>query len=97
MREGSSYTTMGALGTIWRPRAAKWSRKAWRICCEVGMAGMGPMVRSLRYVQDFFTIHEGAANLVDPYASKNIIEALPAAMQRYGIARLSDIVGAALA
>jgi dihydroorotate dehydrogenase (NAD+) catalytic subunit len=42
-------------------------------------------------------VQVGAANLVDPYASKDIIEALPAAMQRYGIARLSDIVGAALA
>ena len=35
----------------------------------------------------------GAANLVDPYACKKIIEALPAEMERLGIERLSDIIG----
>jgi len=37
----------------------------------------------------------GAANLIDPFASKNIIEALPAAMEKYKIASLSEIIGAA--
>ena len=37
----------------------------------------------------------GAANLTDPYACKRIIEELPAAMDRYGISTLRDIVGAA--
>ena len=37
----------------------------------------------------------GAANLVEPYACKNIIEALPTEMERYGIESLSDIIGAA--
>lgn len=37
----------------------------------------------------------GAANLVDPYACKNIIESLPAAMQKYGISDLSSIIGLA--
>lgn len=38
-------------------------------------------------------VQVGAANLVDPYACKRIIEALPAEMDRLGIDRLADIIG----
>ena len=37
----------------------------------------------------------GAANLVDPFACRSIIEALPKAMERYGIENLTDITGGA--
>ena len=37
----------------------------------------------------------GAANLVDPWACRNIIEALPAAMEKYGIEDIREIVGEA--
>ena len=37
----------------------------------------------------------GAANLVEPYACKHIIETLPDAMARYGIDDLRDIIGGA--
>ena len=37
----------------------------------------------------------GAANLIDPFASKTIIEKLPETMEKYGIEKLSDIIGAA--
>ena len=40
-------------------------------------------------------VEVGAANLVDPFACKRIIEALPDAMQRYGIERLTEIIGGA--
>ena len=40
-------------------------------------------------------VEVGAANLVNPYACKEIIENLPAAMEKYGITSLSDIIGAA--
>ena len=40
-------------------------------------------------------VEMGAANLVDPYACKNIIEELPEKMKEYGIDRLSDIIGKA--
>ena len=39
-------------------------------------------------------VEVGAANLVNPYVCKNIIEDLPDAMEKYGIDRLSDITGA---
>ena len=38
-------------------------------------------------------VQVGAANLVDPYACKRIIEELPTVMQRYGIDRLEEIIG----
>ena len=40
-------------------------------------------------------VQVGAANLIDPYACKNIIEELPAVMEKYGINDLNDIIGGA--
>ena len=40
-------------------------------------------------------VQVGAANLVDPFVCRNIIEALPEAMKRYGIENLTDIIGGA--
>lgn len=40
-------------------------------------------------------IEVGAANLVEPFACKNIIEDLPRVMQKYGINNLKDITGGA--
>lgn len=38
-------------------------------------------------------VQVGAANLVDPFACKRIIEELPTVMRQYGIDRLEDIIG----
>ena len=40
-------------------------------------------------------VQVGAQNLVDPFACKKIIEALPLAMEKYGIADLQSIIGGA--
>lgn len=40
-------------------------------------------------------VEVGAANLVDPFACKNIIEALPETMKKYNIENLKDIIGGA--
>ena len=40
-------------------------------------------------------VEVGAANLVNPYACKEIIESLPAVMEKYGIKNLKDIIGGA--
>ena len=40
-------------------------------------------------------VQVGAANLVDPYACKKIVEQLPEVMDRYGVGRLADIIGGA--
>lgn len=38
-------------------------------------------------------VQVGSANLINPYACKEIIEELPAVMEKLGIERLSDIIG----
>ena len=38
-------------------------------------------------------VEVGAANLIDPYACKKIIETLPETMDRYGIDNLKEIIG----
>lgn len=40
-------------------------------------------------------VEVGAANLVDPFACKRIIEALPETMKKYNIKNLKDIIGGA--
>ena len=40
-------------------------------------------------------VQVGAANLVEPYACKNIIEDLPRVMEKYRINSLSEIIGGA--
>ncbi len=40
-------------------------------------------------------VQVGAANLIDPFACKKIIEDLPAAMEKYNITNLKDIIGGA--
>ena len=40
-------------------------------------------------------VEVGAANLVNPYACRDIVRQLPAAMDKYGIENLSDIIGGA--
>ena len=38
-------------------------------------------------------VEVGAANLVNPYASRDIVRDLPAVMEKYGISNLKDIIG----
>ena len=40
-------------------------------------------------------VEVGAANLINPYTCKNIIEDLPRVMKKYGIENLKDIIGGA--
>lgn len=40
-------------------------------------------------------VQVGAANLVDPYACRDIVEGLPGAMERLGIGSLAEIIGGA--
>ena len=59
----------------------------------VGMGGVSTAEDVLEMMLAGATAVEvGAANLVDPYACKKIIEDLPAAMAKYGITSLKDII-----
>ena len=61
----------------------------------VGMGGVSTAEDVIEMMMAGATAVEvGAANLVDPYASKHIIDDLPAAMAKYGIESLADIIGA---
>ena len=68
-----------------------------RKACRVPVIGCGG-VQSARDVIEMMmagatAVEVGAANLVNPYVCKEIVEALPAEMERLGIERLSDIIG----
>ena len=60
----------------------------------VGMGGVTTAEDVLEMMMAGATAVEvGAANLVDPFACKKIIEDLPAAMDKYGISTLSELKG----
>ena len=76
-------------------------RMVWQVASAVGIpvVGMGGVSSAEDVIEMMLAgataVEVGAANLVDPFASKRIVEELPAAMEKYGIAALSDIIGAA--
>ncbi len=62
----------------------------------VGMGGVTSAEDVLELMLAGATAVEvGAANLVDPFASKKIVEDLPRVMEKYGITSLSEIIGRA--
>ncbi|MBE6667233.1 MAG: dihydroorotate dehydrogenase [Ruminococcaceae bacterium] len=61
----------------------------------VGMGGVSTAEDVIEMMMAGATAVEvGAANLIDPFACKNIIEELPKTMEKYGITDLSEIIGA---
>ena len=62
----------------------------------VGMGGVSTAEDVLELMLAGSTaVGVGAANLVEPCACRKIIQDLPAAMERYGIQQLTDIIGGA--
>ena len=62
----------------------------------VGMGGVATAEDVIELMLAGSTAVEvGAENLVNPYACRDIINALPAAMEKYGIKNLKDIIGGA--
>lgn len=62
----------------------------------VGMGGVSSAEDVIEMMLAGATAVEvGAANLVNPYASLDIVRSLPEAMEKYGIENLSDIIGGA--
>ena len=63
----------------------------------VGMGGVSSAEDVIEMMLAGATAVEvGAANLVNPFACKEIVEDLPKVMQKYGITSLQDIIGGAL-
>ena len=63
----------------------------------IGMGGVSSAENVIEMMLAGATaVQVGAANLVNPYACKEIIEDLPRVMQKYKIDNLTDIIGGAL-
>jgi dihydroorotate dehydrogenase (NAD+) catalytic subunit len=63
----------------------------------VGMGGVSSAADVLEMMCAGATAVEvGAANLVDPYACRDIINGLPDEMEKYGVNDIKEIIGAAL-
>ena len=65
----------------------------------IPIVGMGGVTRAEDVLELMLAgataVGVGAANLADPFASKDIAGGLPAAMEKYGIENLVDIIGGA--
>ena len=76
-------------------------RMVWQvsIVCSVPVIGCGGVSSASDVIEMMMAgataVEVGAANLRDPYACKDIIEALPAEMERLRIGALRDIIGVA--
>ena len=66
---------------------------------KIPVVGMGGVTTAEDVIEMMLAgataVEVGAANLVDPYASYNIVNDLPAVMEKYGIKSLSEIIGMA--
>ena len=64
---------------------------------KIPVVGMGGVTTAEDVIEMMLAgataVEVGAANLVDPYACYNMVQELPAVMERYGIKSLSEIIG----
>ena len=74
-------------------------RMVWQVSRAVGIpvVGMGGVTTAEDVLEMMMAgasaVEVGAANLTDPYACRRIIDDLPAAMDRYGIASIEELRG----
>ena len=91
-------TTGGLSGPAIFPLAL---RMVWQVyeAVKIPILGLGGISSAEDVIEMMLAgataVQVGAANLVDPFACRDIIEALPKAMERYGIENLTDIIGGA--
>ena len=76
-------------------------RMVWQVsqAVDLPVVGMGGLSSAEDVIEMLLAgataVQVGAANLADPYACRDIVAALPVAMERYGIESLRDIIGGA--
>ena len=90
--------TGGLSGAAVKPVAVRMVYQVYE-AVKIPIIGMGG-VMSAEDVLEFMlagatAVQVGAANLVNPFACRDIINDLPAAMEKYGIKSLTEIIGAA--
>ena len=76
-------------------------RMVWQVsqAVDLPVVGMGGVSSAEDVIEMLLAgataVQVGAANLADPYACRDIVTALPVAMERFGIESLRDIIGGA--
>ena len=91
-------TTGGMSGPALLPLAV---RMVWQVynAVKIPIVGMGGVSTAEDVIELMLAgataVEVGAANLVEPYAARNIVRDLPAAMEKYGIRDLKEIIGGA--
>ena len=76
-------------------------RMVWQVyeAVSIPIIGMGGITSAEDVIEMMLAgaaaVQIGAANLVNPYVCRDIVEALPGAMEKYRIEKLSDITGGA--
>ena len=74
-------------------------RMVWQVssAVRIPVVGLGGVSSPEQVIEMMMAgacaVEVGAANLMDPWACKKIIEGLPAAMDKYGIRNIKDIIG----
>ena len=90
--------TGGMSGPAMLPLAVRMVYQVYQ-AVEIPSVGMGGVSRAEDVLELMLAgataVGVGAANLVEPYACRDIIETLPDVMLRYGIHDLNDIIGGA--
>ena len=91
-------TTGGMSGPGMFPLAVRMVYQVYE-AVKIPIIGMGGVTTAEDVIELMLAgataIGVGAANLVEPYACKTIIENLPAVMERYGMENLTEIIGGA--
>ena len=91
-------TTGGYSGPAVFPVALRCVYQAYN-AVKIPIVGMGGVSTAEDVIEMMLAgataVEVGAANLVEPFACRDIIAALPEAMQKYGITNLEDIIGGA--
>ena len=91
-------TTGGMSGPGMLPLAVRMVYQVYE-AVSIPIVGMGGVTTAEDVIELMLAgataIGVGAANLVEPYACKTIIEDLPAVMERYGMENLTEIIGGA--
>jgi len=91
-------TTGGMSGPAIFPLAVRMVYQVYK-AVSIPIVGMGGVTKAEDVIELMLAgataVEVGAANLVDPFACKNIIEALPRVMEQYHIEHLTDIIGGA--
>ena len=90
--------TGGLSGPAIKPVALRMVYQVYE-AVKIPIIGMGGVATAEDVIEMMLAgataVEVGAANLVDPFACKKIIEALPATMKKYGIQNLMGIIGGA--